>query len=176
MKWRTMKPKITKLFRAACPILAALLFLGAGQPSLPKIQVAPIDAGSPRPLEKQTQASVVHDYLLSWQILGQAMAQNRLDLLDGSFVGVAKEKLAETIRKQQSLGIQTTYLVQSHDVKVVFYSTEGLSIQILDDVEYDLEVGSPSGALGTQHVRTRYIAVLTPTESKWKVRIFQGGN
>jgi hypothetical protein len=25
----------------------------------------------------------------------------------------------------------------------------------------------------TQHVRARYVAVLTPTEVRWKVRVFQ---
>jgi len=31
----------------------------------------------------------------------------------------------------------------------------------------------PVIALTTQHVRARYVAVLTPTEVRWKVRVFQ---
>jgi hypothetical protein len=30
--------------------------------------------------------------------------------------------------------------------------------------------------LGLEHVKARYVAVLTPTESKWKVRVLQSGN
>ena len=159
-------------FAAALPILGALLFSGAAQPS---VRVAPMDSVWPRPLEKETQTSVVRDYLLAWQTLGGALSQNRADLLDGYFVGIAKDKLADTIREQQTFGIQTVYRDESHDLQVVFYSPEGLSIQLLDNVQYEVEVRDHGKTVGTEHVRTRYVAVLTPTESRWKVRVFQSG-
>jgi hypothetical protein len=159
-----------KLLGAALPILTMLS--SATQPS---VRVAPMDSAGPRPVEKQTQSSVVRDYLQAWQTLAEALGQNHAASLDGYFVGIAKEKLADTIRKQQNLGIQTIYRDQSHDLQVVFYSPEGLSIQLLDDVEYDVEVRDHGKSVGTGHVRARYVAVLTPTESKWKVRVFQGG-
>jgi hypothetical protein len=161
-----------KTLLAAVPVLAALLLSGAGQPA---VRVVPMDSVGPRPVEKQTQSSVVRDYLQAWQTLGSALGGNRADLLDGYFVGVAKEKLADTIREQKNLGMETSYRDQSHDIQVVFYSPEGLSIQLLDNVEYDVEVRDHGKTVGTQHVRTRYVAVLTPTESKWKVRVFQSG-
>ena len=166
-------PATRKTLLAAVPVLAALLMSGAGQPA---VRVAPMDSVGPRPVEKQTQSSIVRDYLQAWQTMGSALEQNRADLLDGYFVGVAKEKLADTIREQQNLGIETSYRDQSHDLQVVFYSPEGLSIQLLDNVEYDVEVRDHGKTVGTQHVRTRYAAVLTPTESKWKVRVFQSGS
>jgi hypothetical protein len=169
----TIVPGIRTTLLAAVPVLAALLMSGAGQPA---VRVAPMDSVGPRPVEKQTQSSVVRDYLQAWQTLGSALGGNRADLLDGYFVGVAKEKLADTIREQQNLGIETSYRDQSHDLQVVFYSPEGLSIQLLDNVEYDVEVRDHGKTVGTQHVRTRYVAVLTPTESKWKVRVFQSGS
>ncbi len=155
------------------PLLAAFLLFGDPKPS---VRVAPMDSVGPRPVETQTQASVVRDYLKAWETLGSAMSQNRVDLLDGYFVGIAKEKLTDTIHEQRQLGIETTYRDQSHDLQVAFYSPEGLSIQLLDNVEYDVEVRDHGKAVGTQHVRTRYVAVLTPTESKWKVRVFQSGD
>ena len=169
----TFTRRTPRALLAALPILTTLLFAGSEQPS---VHVAPMDTVGPRPVEKQTQTSVVRDYLQAWQTLDAALSQNRADLLDGSFVGVAKEKLADTIREQYDLGIKTTYRDQSHDLQVVFYSPEGLSIQLLDNVEYDMEVSDHGKTLGTQHVRTRYVAVLTPTESRWKVRIFQSGS
>jgi hypothetical protein len=168
----SIAPRTARTLLVALPILAAVLLCAAGQPS---VRVAPMDSVGPRPVEKQTQASLVRDYLKAWQTMGTALSQNRADVLDGYFVGVAKEKLADTIREQQKLGVQATYRDQSHDIQVVFYSPEGLSIQLLDNVEYDVEMRDHGTTVGTQHVRTRYVAVLTPTESKWKVRVFQGG-
>ena len=165
-------PRAPRRSVAVLPILAALLFSGAAQPS---VRVAPMDSVGPRPLEKQTQTSVVRDYLQAWQTLGGALSQNRAALLDGYFVGIAKDKLAGTIREQQALGIQTVYRDESHDLQVVFYSPEGLSIQLLDNVQYEVEVRDHGKTVGTQHVRTRYVAILTPTESRWKVRVFQSG-
>jgi hypothetical protein len=158
-------------FLIGVPLLAAL-FLSAD--TEPNVRVAPMDAVGPRPVESQTQSSVVRDYLLAWKTMDTAMTENRLELLDGYFVGQAKEKFADTIREQKNIGIHTSYQPKSHDIKVVFYSPEGLSIQLLDDVEYDVDVRKGNQSLGSQHFRGRYVAVLTPTESKWKVRILQG--
>jgi hypothetical protein len=152
-------------------ILVAVPLSAAGQPD---VHVEPMDAVGPRPVEKQTQSSVVRDYLLAWKTLGNAMAQNRVDLVDAYFVGLAKGKLADTIRQQQKLGMHVRYRDKSHKIKVVFYSPEGLSIQLVDDVEYEVDVLYGGESLGSERVRARYIVVLTPAESKWKVRIFQG--
>lgn len=155
------------------PLLACLLLLGAAQPT---VHVASLDSVGPRVMEPQARVAVVRDYLQAWQCLGDAFEQNRTDALNACFVGQAKETLASTIHAQQSLGLQSSFRDRSHDLKVVFYSPEGLSIELLDDVEYDLEVQHQGRTIGTQHVRSQYVAVLTPTESKWKVRIFQGGS
>jgi hypothetical protein len=168
----TIVRRTPRRLMAALPFLAGLLFSGAARPS---VRVAPMDSVGPRPVEKQTQSSVVRDYLQAWHTLDGALLQNRADLLSGYFVGMAKGKLADTIREQQALGIHTHYRDESHDIQVVFYSPEGLSIQLLDNVEYEVEVRDHGKTVGTQHVRTRYVAVLTPTESKWKVRVFQSG-
>jgi len=164
---------IPKALMVSSPLLAAFLLFGDAKPS---VRVAPMDSVGPRPVETQTQASVVRDYLKAWETLDGAMSQNRADLLDGYFVGIAKEKLTDTIHEQQQLGIETNYRGQSHDLHVVFYSPEGLSIQLTDNIEYDVDVRDHGKAVGTQHVRARYVAVLTPTESKWKVRVFQSGD
>jgi hypothetical protein len=169
----TISSGTRKTLFAAVPLLAALFLSATGQPS---VRVAPMDSVGPRPVEKQTQSSIVRDYLQAWQTMGSALGENRADLLDGYFVGVAREKLADTIRQQQKLGLETTYRDQSHDLQVVLYSPEGLSIQLLDNVEYDVEVRDHGKTVGTQHVRTHCIAVLTPTESRWKVRVFQSGS
>ena len=124
-------------------------------------------------LETQTKAAVVRDYLAAWQNLSRALEENDAGLLDADFVGIAREKLSDTIQDQQKLGLQTHYQDRKHDISLLFYSPEGLSIEVLDTVEYDMQVLDHHKLQASQHVRTRYLAVLTPTEVRWKVRIFQ---
>jgi hypothetical protein len=153
-----------------CTVFAAIFVLGSDQPA---VRVEPTDAVGPRTLEKQTETAVIRDYLQAWRSLSGALEQNRADLLDPDFVGSAKEKLAGTIREQAKLGIQTRYRDGAHDLQLIFYSPEGLSIQLIDRVEYDVQILDHKKVQATQHVRARYVAVLTPTEVRWKVRIFQ---
>lgn len=161
---------ITRPVLVACSVFLAIFVLGSEQPA---VRVDATDSVGPRALEKQTATAVIRDYLQAWRSLSAALDQNRADLLDSSFVGAAKEKLAGTVQEQSKLGIQTRYRDVAHDLRVVFYSPEGLSIQLLDTVEYDVQVLDHNTVQATQHVRTRYVAVLTPTEVRWKVRVFQ---
>jgi hypothetical protein len=137
------------------------------------VKVEPASVDGPRPLADQTAQAVVRDYLESWQGLDAAMDQNRADLLDADFVGGAKDKLAQAIRDQEQAGIHTRYQDRSHDVQIVFYSPEGLSIELTDTVEYDVQLMDHDKAQGTQHVRAHYVVVLTPSESRWRVRVLQ---
>jgi len=166
----TIRSKLSSLL--VVPALAVLLLSSTSQTA---VHVEPMDSVGPRPIEAQTRSSIIRDYLAAWQCLNQATLQNRPDLLDPYFVGQARQTLGETIQAQQNLAIRTTYQDTSHNIRVVFYSPEGLSIELLDDIEYDVDVHAGQQALGSSHVQTRYIAVLTPTESRWKIRVFQGG-
>jgi hypothetical protein len=73
------------------------------------------------------------------------------------------------------MGISTRYLDQTHDLQIAFYSPEGLSIQLVDNVEYDVEVLDQGKVQGTQKMRGRYVVVMTPAEVRWRIRVFQGG-
>ena len=139
----------------------------------PSVRVQPPHLQGPRELQETTAKAVVQNYLDSWQSMNKALEQNRPDLLDRDFVGSAKEKLAATIKQQTAAGIRTTYHDRSHNVQILFYSPEGLSIQLADDVEYDVQLSSGGKSLGTQQVKTRYLVVLTPSEVRWRVRILQ---
>jgi hypothetical protein len=126
-----------------------------------------------RPLPEQTGTAAVRDYLQSWQSLRTALDQNRTDLLDPSFVGTAKDKLTDTILQQAALGIRTRYQDRAHDIQIVFYSPEGLSVEMTDNVEYDVQILNHDQVKTTQRVSARYVIVLTPAEVRWKVRVFQ---
>jgi len=152
---------------------AFVTLLAASEPRQPAVQVEAGDAFGPRTIETQTQNAVIRDYLQAWRSLDNAFQQNRPELLDQDFVGIAKQKLADTIQEQKQLGIRALYQDQAHDVGLAFYSPEGLSVQLIDKVEYDVQVMDHEKTLGTQHVHARYVAVLTPTEVRWKVRVLQ---
>jgi len=139
----------------------------------PAVRIEPTNLPGPRPLEKQTEAAAIGDYLRAWQSLRLALEQNQADLLDADFIGTAKDKLTDTIQEQTKLGIRTRYQDRSHDLQVVFYSPEGLSIQLVDNVEYDVQLLDQDKTQTTQMVRARYIAILTPSEVRWRVRVFQ---
>jgi hypothetical protein len=151
-------------------VLSAAAGIGAAQPT---VRVEPANLDTPRPLADETAKAVVRDYLESWQSLSAALDGNRADLLDADFVGDAKDKLAETIQEQAKLGIRTHYEDRAHDVQIVFYSPEGLSIELIDTVDYDVQLLDHDKPQAKQQVRARYIVVLTPAELRWRVRVFQ---
>ena len=154
-------------------LLAVFAASGAFGADNGSVQIEPTNMQGPRPLAKQTATAVVRDYLEAWQSLNAALEQNRTDLLNQDFVGTARDKFAETIEEQGRLGIRTRYQVRSHDIRIVFYSPEGLSIQLVDDIEYDEQLLDHEKVQATVQVHARYIAVLTPAEVRWRVRVLQ---
>ena len=58
------------------------------------------DNAAGRPVEELTRASVARDYAKAWQSLARAMEQNRADLIDNDFVGIAEEKFAAAVADQ----------------------------------------------------------------------------
>ncbi len=157
----------------ACAFSFAVPVFAAGQSA---IRVEPSNLHGPRPLEKQTEAAAIRDYLQAWEALRSALEQNRPDLLEADFVGTAKDKLAGTIQDQTRLGMRTRYQDRAHDIKVTFYSPEGLSIQLVDNVEYDVQILDHDKVQGTERVHAHYIAVLTPSEVRWRVRVLQAAS
>jgi len=153
-----------------CSLFAMNLAIGSAQAT---VLVEPPNLRGPRTLPEQTGKAAIRDYLQSWQNLSAALEQNRADLLDPAFVGTARDKLTETILQQTALGIHTHYQDRAHDIQIVFYSPEGLSIELTDDVAYDLQIVDHGKVKTIQHMSARYVIVLTPAEVRWRVRVFQ---
>lgn len=159
-----------KLVLAMCSALLATVSLMADQPAV-RVETANLQG---RALNDETKTAVIRDYLQAWQSVGAALQENRADLLDRDFLGTAKEKLTDTIHDQVTSGISTRYLDRTHDLHIVFYSPEGLSVQLVDDVEYEIQVLDHGKLQTTQNAHARYVVVMSPTEVRWRVRIFQG--
>jgi hypothetical protein len=150
--------------------LAAVSAIGLAQAT---VRVEPSSLQGPRALPEQTGTAAIRDYLESWQSFSAAFEQNRTDLLGPAFVGSARDKLAQTIQQQAALGIRTRYQDRSHDIQIVFYSPDGLSIELTDKVGYDVEILDHDKVKTTQHLNARYVIVVTPAEVRWRVRVFQ---
>jgi hypothetical protein len=163
---------MTKLALVWCAVFALTSSVRADQPT---VRLEPTNLQGPRVLNEQTKAAVIRDYLQAWQSARAALQQNRPDLLNRDFVGTAKDKLADTIHDQVTMGISTRYLDQSHDLQIIFYSPEGLSVQLVDNVEYEVQVADHDKTQATQKMHARYVVVMTPAEVRWRVRVFQGG-
>jgi hypothetical protein len=162
---------MSRSFLILCTVLTIASASATAQPAL-RIEAANLQ--SSRPLQEQTGKAAIRDYLQSWQALSAALEQNQAALLDPDFVGAAKDTLTATIQQQAALGVSTRYQDRSHDLQLVFYSPEGLSIELTDNVEYDVQLLDQGRVKTTQHVSARYLIVLTPAEVRWRVRVFQG--
>jgi hypothetical protein len=162
--------KVLKTFLILLATAVTAAGVAAAQPT---VRVEPAHLNTQRPLADETAKAAIRDYLESWQSLGAALEQNRTDLLDADFVGDARDKLGETIQEQAKLGIRTRYEDRAHDVQIVFYSPEGLSIELIDTVVYDAQLLDHDKQQTKQQVHARYIVVLTPAELRWRVRVLQ---
>ena len=153
-----------------CTIFAVAPSIDAGQAA---VHVDPPHLQGPRVLEEHTQDTAVRNYLDAWQTIKVAFESNSVTLLDRDFVGTARDKLAGAIQQQAAAGIQTRYVDKSHDIQFAFYSPEGLSLQLIDNVEYEVQILNHDRVQATQAVHARYIVVLTPAEVRWRVRVLQ---
>lgn len=150
--------------------LALPAMLSAQEPS---VKVEPPDLHGSRPLEGQTATAVVRDYLQSWQSLRSALDQNQASLLNADFIGTARTRLAGAIAEQRKQGLHTRYQDRSHDVQIIFYSLEGGSIEMTDDVAYDEVILAQDKVLTSQPMEVRYLILMTPAEGRWRVRVLE---
>lgn len=158
-------------FAAVPALLAAQAALPDGQAT---VRVEPAQLDGPRALAPQTAQAAIRDYLESWKAMSAALEHNQPGLLNADFVGTAKDKLTGTIHQQATAGIHTRYLDRAHDLQIVFYSPEGLSIELTDAVDYEVQVLDGDKLLTNQQVHARYVVMMTPAQVRWRVRVIEG--
>jgi hypothetical protein len=151
-------------------IIGACSLAASAQPA---VRVEPAHLEGPRQLAAQTEQGVVSDYLQSWKAMAAALEQNQPGLLDRDFIGNAKDKLTATIRAQAAAGLHTRYVDRSHDLQIVFYSPDGMSIELTDTVDYDVQVFDHDKQIASRPAHGRYIVIMTPAEVSWRIRVFQ---
>jgi len=127
----------------------------------------------PRQIEDTTEAAIPRDYATAWNVLETALSQNRASALDIGFVGFARERLAQRVADQQKSGVRVRYVDRGHKVQAIFYSPEGSTMQLCDAARYDIEVLDGDTVIHTEPVTQNYIALMTVTEDRWKVRVLE---
>ena len=162
--------------RVAAALSMALLILGgifgppvlAEQP-LPLVQLYAGNLG-PRKIEDLTEKSISRDYALAWQNLSQAVEQNRADLLDAYFTGLAKDDFAQLIGDQKSSGAHIRYLDHGHKLEALFYSPAGDAMQLQDQAQLEIQYLDGDKVIQSEQVTYHYIVLMTPGADRWMVR------
>lgn len=160
---------------AALMLIAAAVRLSAAPPASNTNANFAIDISQaqPRQVEEATQQAIVRDYSKAWQNMAQALEQNRTDLVNQSFVGIAREKIGQLVSQQKQAGLKRRYVDRGHKLEVLFYSYEGSALQLRDTAQLEIQVMDGDRVLNSKQMTVRYTALLTPTESAWKVRILE---
>ena len=162
-------------------LIAAIVLLAAaprrvaaqgGNKALPSVQMTAEDMG-PRSIEDLTSKSVPRDYANAWQTMAQAMAQNRLDLLNGYFTGFAKERLTQRIQEQAKTGLHVRYTDRGHKLTGLFYSPAGDAMQLQDEAKFDVQILDGDKVIHSEQVNQRYMVLMTPGADRWLVRELQ---
>ncbi|HWC20472.1 MAG TPA: hypothetical protein VG498_25875 [Terriglobales bacterium] len=128
----------------------------------------------PRPLEQLTGQAIVKMYSKAWENMETAVAENRTDLIDESFVGYAHDKLISQVKEQKKNGLSTRYVDHGHQVEATFYSPEGSAVELRDTAQLEIQVLDGNKVVSSQNVTRKYIAVVTVVEDSWKLRVLDG--
>jgi hypothetical protein len=166
--------------RAGALLIAALVLATSGvwiaaaraASELPSIQLN-VAAVGPRPIEDSTEKAVVRDYAQAWQTMATALSENRADLLNADFAGVALDNLRQRVQQQQQSGLHTHYIDHGHKLDVIFYSLDGSAIQLRDTAQYEVQFLDGDKVISQQERTENYTVVMTAAENRWKVRVLQ---
>jgi hypothetical protein len=139
---------------------------------LPRIDLN-VDAAGPRQVEDTTEKAVARDYARAWSSMTTALSENRPDVLDGDFVGVALDNLRERVNQQQQSGLHTRFVDRGHKLQAIFYSPEGSAIQLRDTAQFDVQFLDGDKVLHQEQRTENYTVVMTAAENRWKVRVLQ---
>ena len=166
-----MKRWLTVLFITSI-ILACAVWITALAADLPQVNLNVSSAG-PREVEDTTEKAVARDYARAWSSMMTALSDNRTDVLDANFVGVALDNLKERVNQQRQAGLHTRYVDRGHKLDAVFYSYEGSAIQLRDTAQVEVQYLDGDKLLHSEQRTENYTVVMTPGESRWKVRVLQ---
>jgi hypothetical protein len=145
---------------------------GAAPPKSPDVRLD-ISKAAPRDVEEQTEQSIVRDYGKAWQTLEQSLEENRPDLLSANFAGYALDRWGQTVKAQNASGLSRRIVDHGHHLEVAFYSVDGSAMQLRDTAQLEVQYLDKGKVIHNETMTARYMVLMTPAESSWKVRILQ---
>jgi hypothetical protein len=160
------------MMAAAPQTVSVAAATASAKDSGPRVDLTAGDTG-PREVEDTTQKAIVRDYAAAWKTMAMALASNRTDTLDSSFVGIARDQLAARIGDQKKNGLRTRITDRGHKLEAIFYSPEGSALQLRDAAQIQLETLDGDTVLHSEQVTLHYVTLMTVAEDHWKVRLLQ---
>ena len=85
-------------------------------------------------------------------------------------MGFAKDRLTRRIAEQKQTGVHVRIVDHGHQLKAVFYSTDGAAMQLLDQAELEIQTLDGNKLLDTQNAPHQYMVLMTPGADRWYVR------
>ena len=153
-------------------VLLAASFCAAQERDLPSVR---LDAShlTGKTLEDLTGQALARDYAKAWSTIEVAFDKNQADRIDNDFVGVAADKLSSAVALQVKSGLHRRYVDRGHQVEALFYSPDGTSVELRDTASFEVQYMDGDKVLHTENGTKSYVALMTPTEIRWKVRVLQ---
>lgn len=165
---RVLSLSIIKI--AACVVSACVLFLSQSlAQSAPQVHLDAEKLG-PRPIEELTGTAIARSYAQAWRDMAAALDSDRSEGLGDVFVGGALEQLNQRIADQRQTGIRVHIIDHGHNLKAVFYSTDGAAMQLLDQAQLEIQTFDGSKLIDNQTVPRGYVVIMTPGADRWYVR------
>jgi hypothetical protein len=170
--------KISAQFVKAASFVIAGCVLAIAQSSTPsqlpqsRLPEVHLDADglAPRPIEELTGTTIAQHYAQAWRDLEGALEFGQADRLGEEFVGFAKDHLGRRIGEQKQAGIHVRIVDRGHNLKAVFYSTDGTAMQLLDQARLEIQTYDGDKLLDTQNAAHEYVVLMTPGADRWYVR------
>jgi len=159
---------ISLLFFKAASFVIAAGVLATAQ-SAPQVHLD-ADGLTPRPIEELTGQTIVRYYALAWREMAGALDSNSAQGLGEEFVGFAKDRLTRRIAEQKQTGLRIKIVDHGHNLKAVFYSTDGAAMQLLDHAQLEIQTFDGNKLLDTQNAPREYMVLMTPGADRWYVR------
>jgi hypothetical protein len=160
--------KFSPRFLKVAGFAVAICALAAAQ-SLPQVH---LDASglAPRPIEELTGTTIARHYALAWRELAGALESGRAEGLSEEFVGLAKDRLVRRIGEQKQVGVHVRIVDHGHQLKAVFYSTDGSAMQLLDQAQLEIQIFDGNKLIDSQNAPQQYMVLMTPGADRWYVR------
>jgi hypothetical protein len=162
--------KLTKMRSLAgiAVFFAVTCVLTFGQAS-PQVRLD-ADGLAPRPIEELTGTRIAQYYARAWHDLASALDSSRADNLGEEFTGFAKDQLAQRVAEQKQTGVHVRIVDHGHQLKAIFYSSDGTAMQLVDQAQLEVQTFDGSKLLDAQNATHQYMVLMTPGADRWFIR------